>query len=246
MTQLVSYHRTRAIATITMDDGKVNVMSLRMLDALNDALDQAQWDQALVVLSGRTGVFSAGFDLPLLRKANADSAQMVQRGFELAERLFSFPFPVVIACTGHALAMGAFLVLAGDYRVGASGAFKIGVNEVAIGITMPRFGTELCRQRLVPTHFSRAVLNSEIYGPDDAMIAGFLDQTVPPQAVMPTARVVAERLSSLNMPAYAATKHRVREPAFRALRDAIDSDRGDFAASIGAKRVNEARLPNTA
>jgi enoyl-CoA hydratase len=232
MTQLLSYQRTRSITTITLDDGKLNVMSLPMLDALNEALDQAQWDQAVVVLAGRTGVFSAGFDLPLLRASNAESARMVREGFALAERLFAFPFPVVIGCTGHALAMGAFLVLAGDYRVGAEGPFKIGVNEVAIGITMPRFGAELCRERLLPTHFSRAVLNSEIYGPDDATTAGFLDETVAAQDVVSTAQLVAERLSALDMTAYAATKQRVREQTMRVLRHAIDSDRGDLAACV--------------
>jgi enoyl-CoA hydratase len=130
MTQLLSYQRTRSVATITMDDGKVNVMSLPLLEAMNDALDQAECDQVVVVLTGRAGVFSAGFDLPLLRTANADAAQMVHRGFEMAERLLSFPYPVVIACTGHALAMGTFFVLSGDYRIGASGPFKIGVNEL--------------------------------------------------------------------------------------------------------------------
>ena len=232
MTQRLSYQRTRSVAMITMDDGKVNLMSPPMLDALNDALDQAEWDQVVVVLTGRTGVFSAGFDLPLLRTANADAAQMVRRGFQLAQRLFSFPFPVVIACTGHALAMGAFLVLSGDYRVGASGPYKIGVNEVAIGITMPRFGAEICRQRLVPAHFSRAVLNSEIYSPENATIAGFLDQTVPAEDVISTAQVIAERMSALNMAAYAATKQHVREATLSALSRAIDSDGRDFAAGV--------------
>jgi enoyl-CoA hydratase len=113
MTDLLTYRRTQAVATISLDDGKVNVMSLKMLAAVNDALDQALWDQAVVVIAGRPGVFSAGFDLPVLRAGGAESAEMVRRGFVLAERLLSFPLPVVIACTGHALAMGAFLVLFG-------------------------------------------------------------------------------------------------------------------------------------
>ena len=237
--QRVTYERTRSIATITLDDGKVNVMSQAMIDALGDAFDQAQWDQVVVVLTGRPGIFSAGFDLPVLRQNNSESESMVRNGFELATRLFEFPFPVVIACTGHALAMGAFLILGGDYRIGAEGPFKIGVNEVGIGLTMPRFGAELCRQRLAPTHFNRAVLHSEIYSPPDAVTAGFLDQVVPAADVLTTAQITAVRLSALDMRAYSATKAHVREAAVRRLRHAIEADRTAFAMAATASRSAE-------
>jgi enoyl-CoA hydratase len=230
MTDLLTYRLTQSVATISLDDGKVNVMSLQMLDALNEALDRAQWDQAIVVLTGRPGVFSAGFDLPVLRAGGVASAQMIQRGFQLAERLLSFPFPVVIACSGHALAMGAFLVLSGDHRLGADGPFKIGANEVAIGLTMPRFGVEICRQRLAPAHFHRAVVNAEIYAPDAAVGAGFLDQLVPAQDLMATAQLAAARLRALDMRAHAETKLRARTQALAAIRTAIDADAAEFAS----------------
>jgi enoyl-CoA hydratase len=230
MTDLLTYRLTQSVATISLDDGKVNVMSLQMLDALNEAFDQAQWDQAIVVLTGRPGIFSAGFDLPVLRAGGVASAQMVQRGFRLAERLLSFPFPVVIACSGHALAMGAFLVLSGDHRLGADGPFKIGANEVAIGLTMPRFGVEICRQRLAPAHFHRAVVNAEIYAPDAAVGAGFLDQLVPAQDLMATAQLAAARLRALDMRAHAETKLRARTQALAAIRAAIDADAAEFAS----------------
>ena len=230
MSEFLSYRRAQSVATISIDDGKVNVMSLRMIEAINEALDQAQWDQAVVVIGGRPGVFSAGFDLPVLRAGGPDASTMVRRGFQLAERLLSFPFPVVIACSGHALAMGAFLILAGDHRIGAEGPFKIGANEVAIGLTMPQFGIEMCRQRLAPAHFQRAVVNAEIYTPESAVSAGFLDQVVPAQDLASTAQAVATRLSALSMAAHAATKQRVRAETLQAVRKAIEADEAVVAA----------------
>ncbi|HYK66019.1 MAG TPA: crotonase/enoyl-CoA hydratase family protein, partial [Patescibacteria group bacterium] len=150
MTSPVSYELRDSVATITMDDGKVNAMSPAMLSALNDALDKATSDRAIVVLTGRRGTFSAGFDLKVLGAGGPDAQQMVTAGFELGYRMLSFPAPIVVACSGHAIAMGAFLLLSADYRLGADGPFRIGANEVAIGITMPHFGVEICRQRLAP------------------------------------------------------------------------------------------------
>src|SRR5262245_47975929 len=140
MTPRIQYRVCDGIAEIQFDDGRVNALSLDALSELGAALDRAKSDRAVVVLRGRPGVFSAGFDLRVLRAGGATANAMVRTGFELAERILAFPTPVVIACTGHAIAMGVFLVLAGDYRIGAQGDYRIGANEVAIGITMPRFG----------------------------------------------------------------------------------------------------------
>jgi enoyl-CoA hydratase len=149
---------------------------------------------------------------------------MLRTGFELAERILAFPTPVVVACSGHALAMGVFLVLSGDYRVGASGAFRIGANEVAIGLTMPHFGVEICRQRLAPAHFHRAVINAEIYRPEDAVAAGWLDRVVPAGELAAAARSVAVELAKLDFDVHAATKLRARAHALQAIRAAIEAD----------------------
>src|SRR6185503_15740762 len=126
-------------------------------------------------------------------------------------------------------AMGAFLVLSGDYRIGAVGAHKIGANEVAIGITMPFFGVEICRQRLAPAHFHRAVVNAEIYTPEDAVAAGFLDRVVPASELGDAARSTAARLAKLDLNAHAASKLRAREQALKAIRSAIETDATTFA-----------------
>lgn len=229
MDTVVTYRIEDAIAMITMDDGKRNALSPQMFAELNRALAQALADRAPVVLTGRQGVFSAGFDLRVLTAGGTDAYHMIRAGFELAERLLSFPTPVVIACNGHAIAMGSFLLLSGDYRIGAAGAFKIQANEVAIGITMPLFGVEICRQRLTPAHFNRAVINAESYAPDEAVGAGFLDRVVPAADLPDVARRTAAGLASLNAEAHAATKLRARAHALQAIRAAIEADDAPFA-----------------
>ncbi len=230
MKALVTYQPAESVAIIAMDDGKVNVMSPPMLAELNSALDRAAADRAVVVLTGRAGVFSAGFDMAVLAAGGGDARKMLMAGFELAERLLSFPAPVVVACTGHALAMGVFLVLSADYRIAADGVYKIGANEVAIGLTMPRFGVEICRQRLAPAHFNRAVLNAEIYTPAEAVTAGFLDRVVPDSDLQREALVVAAKLGKLSRAIHRDTKLRAREQTLKAIRAAIEADDAEFRA----------------
>lgn len=224
MSQLVTYQLKDSVATITMDDGKVNVQSLAMTRELNGALDQASADKAVVLLAGKPGVFSAGFDLKVLGRGGEEANTMIFASFELAERLLAFPTPVVIACTGHALAMGVFLLLSGDLRIGAEGAFKIGATEVAIGITMPHFGVEMCRQRLAPAYFNRAVINAEIFSPGEAVQAGFLDRVTPPADLASAALDAALGLAKLDSAVHFATKLRTRAQTLKAIRTAIETD----------------------
>ena len=228
MNSLVTYQLKNGIATITMDDGKANAFSPLMQAELNAALDQALADDAIVILAGRVGMFCAGFDLPTLMGGGDSAVKMLTGGFMIAEKLLSFPKPVIIACTGHALAMGVFLVMCGDYCIGAEGAFKIGANEVAIGLTMPRTAIEICRARLAPAHFNRAMMTSEIYKPADAVAAGFLDKVVEISDVLTEAHAIASKYWKLNMAAYKATKMLVREQMLKALRTAIEADDVSF------------------
>jgi enoyl-CoA hydratase len=232
MKQLVTYRLQDSIATIAMDDGARNVLSPAMFSEIGAAFDRAESDRAVVVLTGREGVFSAGFDLRVLGGGGSDAYEMVKTGFELAERILSFPAPVVVACTGHAVAMGVFLLLSGDYRVGAAGPYKIGANEVAIGITMPFFGVEMCRQRLSPAHFHRAAINAEIYRPEDAVAAGFLDQVVPASDLPETVRSKAAELAKLSPGVHTASKLRVRDHALKSIRAAIEADDAAFRGML--------------
>jgi enoyl-CoA hydratase len=232
MGNLVSYAVEGDIATVTMDDGKVNVLSFEMFAALNEALDHAESDGATVVLSGRPGAFSAGFDLGVLSSGGDAAAALARTGFELALRMLQFPAPVVVACSGHALAMGVFLVLSGDYRVGMHGPYRIGANEVAIGITMPHFGVEICRHRLSPSYFHRAVVNAEIFTPQSAFTAGFLDHVATSDEFNTTVHHSASGLRALDRRVHTATKLRSRAGAIAALDSAIKADAAEFGGVV--------------
>ena len=221
---MVSYACADSVATITMDDGKVNVMSLAAQNALHEALDQAERDRAVVLLSGRPGVFSAGFDLNVLRDGGPDAIAMVRGGFELAARVLAFPAPVVAACTGHAIAMGSFLLLACDYRVGAAGPYKLMANEVALGLRFPYAAMPILRSRLTPSAFSRATLLSEQFSPDNAVETGWLDRVVAADEVEATALELARSLTALDVSIHAASKRRIRQSTLDDLARAIEAD----------------------
>ena len=226
MGALVRYECDGPVATITMDDGKVNALSLTMLTELRAAFEQAAADGAVVVLAGREGRFSAGFDLGVLQSGGPDAIAMLRAGFELAARVLAFPTPVVMACTGHAIAMGSFLLLSGDFLIGAAGPFKITANEVAIGLPLPWAAVEIMRNRLTPPHFDRAANLAEVYSPETAIAAGFLDRVVAPAQLRAVAHEAATAFSQLDLAAHAATKLRVREPVLRAARAAIAHEFG--------------------
>lgn len=225
MTDLVTYRMEDGIAFVTLDDGRLNVMTLAMLRAIDAALDHAVADQAVVVLSGRDDIFSAGFDIKVLGAGEPEPAHaMVRAGAELALRLLSHPAPVVATCAGHAYPMGAFLLLASDVRVGAEGNYRIGLNEVAIGIPVPSFGIELARQRLQPSYLNRTTLTGEMFGPTEAARAGFLDRVVPAADLHRTATDVATRLRDVHRASHATVKDRLRGRAIDTIRQAIDAE----------------------
>lgn len=225
MTDVVTYHFDNRVATIAISNGKVNALSHAVFDGLNDALDQAENDEAVVVLTGQAGMFSAGYDLKEM-KAGVDAAtHLVRKGSTFCRRLLSFPTPIIAACSGHAIAKGAFILLASDLRLGAQGAFKVGLNEVAIGMTMHHAGIELARNRLTPPCFQRAVVNAEMFSPETAVQAGFLDILVPADQLLGAARDEAARLAdTLDMRAHAQTKLKARADYLSLLNAAIEKD----------------------
>ena len=219
MSELTNYEPGDGVATITLDDGKVNALSQQMSTELIGRFDQAENDGSVVVLTGRANTFSAGFDL---RCEQSLWPEMMISGARLAERMLTFPHPVVIACNGNAIAMGALLLNAADYRIGAEGEFRIGLNEVALGMTLPWFAIELARHRLTRRHFDICTISGTLLGPEEARGAGFLDQLVSPDRLGDVAAARAAGLASIDMGAHLATKLRVREPVLSGLRDGID------------------------
>lgn len=207
-----------------MDDGKANAMSLAVQQGIHAALDQAEKDAAPVVLTGRAGILSAGFDLKTLAAGGQGAIEMLNGGIELAIRLLSFPNPVVIACPGHAIAMGVFVLLSADYRIGIKGNYRYTANEVAIGMTMPFSTIEILRQRVTPAALTRSVLLAEVFTPDNAVETGFLDLVVEEAELMPTAIAFAKSTSALNAGAHAASKKRLRADVLAAIRDGLAKD----------------------
>lgn len=220
----VTYSLDGSVATLTLDDGKANTATEHTLSALNAALDRAESDRAVVLLTGRARMFSAGYDLAMFQQAPEVIVRTMRAGGELVTRMLGFPYPIVAACTGHALAQGAFMLLASDVRIGAAGAFKIGLNEVAIGLTIPHYGVELARCRLSAPWFHHATTTGTLYAPDDARCAGFLDRVVEPSLVLDAAREEAQRLTRIDMNAHLGTKQRVRGPALASMRAGIEQE----------------------
>lgn len=234
--QIITYQLKESVLTITIDDGNRNVVSPNMLKQLNAALDYAEKNNAVVVLTGREDVFCAGFDLNILRKGILDAFKMITGGFKLAHRLLAFPTPVIIACNGHAMAMGAFILLSADYRVGAQGEYNLTTNEVAIGLTMPKAGIEINRQRLNPAHFTRVTMLAEYYHPDTAIEAGFLDKLVPYDELLNKANTIALEYTKLDMKAHRETKFRARKNILRSIKKGLFSDKISFVL-LGLKRA---------
>ncbi|UAW97601.1 crotonase/enoyl-CoA hydratase family protein [Halopseudomonas nanhaiensis] len=225
MSELVSYRLADGVAYLALDNGKVNAVSPEVVEALNQALDRAEQDKAVVVLSGKPGILSGGYDLKVMT-ASADSARsLVAAGSTLARRMLAHPYPVVVACTGHAVAKGAFLLLSADYRIGVEGPFKIGLNEVAIGMTMHHVGIELARARLTPAAFNRSVINAEMFDPADAVSAGFLDKVVAPELFEREVAKIATALTKLNMGAHRNTKRKSRKALLELLDQSIEIDK---------------------
>lgn len=221
---VVHYKNEEDYALITLLNGKVNAISHEVIDGLNNAFDKAENENKAIILTGQKGIFSAGYDLKTIAKGPIEAKELVMKGFKISLRMLSFPKPIIIACSGHAVAKGAFMLLYGDYRIGIKGEYKIGLNEVLIGMTMPFTGIEIARARLSNTFFERSVINSEIYSTDNAVEAGFLDKVVSEEELFLTAIKTVKEFNALNDKAYIETKLRVRKPYLDAIKKAIKLD----------------------
>ncbi len=225
MSELVSYQLDDGVATLTLSNGKVNAISPDVINGFNQALDRAVQDKAIVIITGQPGILSGGYDLKVMTSSPENALALVTQGSLLSRRMLSHPYPIIVACSGHAVAKGAFLLLSADYRIGVEGNFTIGLNEIKIGMTMHWVGIETARDRLSKATFQRSVLNAEMFDPQGAKEAGFLDQVVAPEELMNTARAMAEQLKKINLKAHAKTKLKVRKALLAALDQAIEIDK---------------------
>ncbi|MBN6773664.1 crotonase/enoyl-CoA hydratase family protein [Pseudomonas granadensis] len=224
MSELIAYHLEDGIATLTLNNGKVNAISPDVIAAFNAALDQAVAERAVVIITGQPGILSGGYDLKVMTAGPKEAVSLVTAGSTLARRLLAHPFPVIVACPGHAVAKGAFILLSADYRIGVDGPFSIGLNEVQIGMTMHHAGIELARDRLRRSAFHRSVINGEMFDPQSAVDAGFLDKVVSAEELQGAALAAARQLKKINMTAHKNTKLKVRKALLETLDNAIAMD----------------------
>ncbi len=233
MADLASYTLDNKVAVIQMDDGKANALSRPMIDALLAALGRAEQEASAVVLAGRPEKFCAGFDLRVMMSGPDAAKDLLRAGSDLLMKLYGATVPLVIACTGHALAGGALVVLTGDYRIGAQGAFKIGLNEVSLGMPVPVLAMELARDRLSKRALVQATLLGQIYDAEGAVRVGYLDEVVAPDEVLERAKAEAARLGALSRPAFRATKTRLRGKTIEYITATMDSDMKDLMIPTG-------------
>ncbi len=224
MSELARYRQEGKIAVVEMDDGKANALSGAMIDQVTAALTRAEAEASAMVLAGREGRFCAGFDLRVMMSGPDAAKDLLARGAELLMRLYGARVPLVIACTGHALAGGALTVLTGDLRIAAAGDFRIGLNEVSIGMPVPVLAMELARDRLLPTALTRATLLGHVHSPAEALAVGYVDEVVAPGEVLPRALAEAARLSAIGSMPFRATKDRLRNRTIAHIRNTLQDD----------------------
>ena len=227
--ELVRYDVRDRIAHVTIDNGKANALSPDVIAALDDALSRAEeageTEVGALLITGTPGMFSGGFDLNVMRSNPNDAGRLVTDGGALFSRMFGSELPVLVACSGHAIAAGALLLLSADYRVGARGEFRIGLIETQIGMVLPRWAVELSRERLSVRHFQQATVGARVYDPDAAADAGFLDLVVPAEALTDAAVAEARRWADLPRAAYRGQVRMNRSERLGRLAEAIADDR---------------------
>ncbi len=223
---------TKSVVVARLDDGGPNAIGFDAIEGLTTAIEQASDAGMPLVILGRDGMFSAGFDLKVFQAGLEQFTELVTEGAELLKRMVEAPVPIVIGAAGHAVAMGSLLLLAADYRMGADGGagkpIKIGLNEVSISMTLPHFAVTLAESRLSKRHFVRATMLSELHQPAGACDVGFLDEVVSAAELEAATVAKAEAFSELPRGAFSGTKARARGGLAAALADAIERDKADF------------------
>jgi enoyl-CoA hydratase len=226
----VSYEVRDRIAHVTIANGKANALAPEVLAAMDEALSRAEdageAEVGALFVTGTPGMLSGGFDLAVIKSGPEAAGRMVTDGGALFARMFGSEVPVIVACTGHAIAAGALLLLGADYRVGARGEFRIGLIETQIGMVLPRWAVELSRERISVRHFQLATVGARVYDPDSAVDAGFLDAVVPAESLTDAALAEARRWAELPRAAYRGQVLMNRGERLGRLADAIAEDRG--------------------
>jgi enoyl-CoA hydratase len=196
--KLATLKKEGNVSIITLNDGKANVFSSQMSQDVNECLDEVATEEGCLIIVGKEGMFSAGLDLKTIQSGDVDSImKMSKAAFELLARIFSFPRPVIAACSGHGIALGTFLLCCCDYRIGVKGDFMLGANEMRTNMVIPTPILELIKFRVAPSHKYRSVLGAEMYPLEEAIDAGLMDQVVDSGKLMETAMEKAKDLATM-------------------------------------------------
>lgn len=223
--QLATLTSEGDVSIITLNDGKANVFSPEMSKTISRLLDEVPDDKGSLVITGRPGIFSAGFDLKIISSGDASAvSSMIKTGFTLLARVYNFPRPVIAACSGHGVALGAFLLCCADYRIGAKGQFIVQANETRNNMSIPTPILEISKTRISKTHWYRAILNAEAYPIEKAIEPGYLDEVVEAESLMTRAMEVANDLATLGHPHYKITKNLDQKDTLKRIHDAIDEN----------------------
>ena len=224
MASPLTYGLEGNVAVLVMDDGKANVFNESMIGAIHEALDRVDREAGAAVLVGRPGRFSGGFDLGVMGTGVEPMRALVRSGVELFLRIWEFPRPVVVGCTGHAVAAGAMCLLTADYRVGVEGQWRIGLNETDLGMPLPTLAVELARARLDPRLFTRAALHAELFDGSGAVAVGYLDEVVPGDQLLRKVMEHAQRMAQWSPSGYGPSKRRARGGLAKYVRATLDQD----------------------
>lgn len=198
------------IAKISIDNGKANAISFELAQEFIAHLERAETQSKGVLITGHVGIFSAGFDLKVMASGPQAAIKMVSQGMLLLEKIYSYPHPVVIACEGHAMGMGVFLLLASDYRIGAVGKFVLKLPETAIDLPFNTTLKILAKTHISALHHSRAIIQSQGYSPSQAASIGMLDEAVDADQVQEKALAKLAELCALPSKRYTENKLFVR------------------------------------
>ncbi|MBL1234553.1 MAG: crotonase/enoyl-CoA hydratase family protein, partial [Rhodobiaceae bacterium] len=222
----LKYELKEDVAYLTINDGKANALSFEMIEALTAAFDKAADEATTVVLRGEGRALSAGFDLSVMGQGVEAAQKLVLAGAHLMLKIYEHPQPVIMASPGHALAAGGILLFCGDHRIGTQGAFRIGLNETAIGMVLPEFAIELARVCLETRYHTAAIVGATLYDPTKAVDVGYLDVACASEEVDAAIDAQIAHYKTLNLKAYAGTKHKLRNAVATKIRDGFPADLG--------------------
>jgi enoyl-CoA hydratase/carnithine racemase len=206
-----------------------NAMTTELVATLADAVEgAAAAGTNAVVISGRPKMFSAGLDVPLLLGLDeAGIRTFWSEFFRLMQAVVETPVPVGVALTGHSPAGGAVLALHCDHRVGAKGSFKIGLNEVQVGLPLSENFFHGLRRLVGQRHAQRLGVSGTLIEMDEAAAIGLVDELAEVEEVVPRAVAWARNLTALPPVAMRTTLALARSD----LRAVLDRLAPDFAAT---------------